>query len=134
MPKEPTRAQIDALKVTFAPGTRVRLIEMDDTQAPPIGTEGNVIAVDDIGTIHVQWDNGSSLGVVYGEDKIEMLDSVETICYGQRRKWKTRSEALAFFTDCMLNSEGAEQERYLEIYIDLMAGKTLCLDEKSAKK
>jgi len=34
----------------------------------------------------------------------------------------------------MLNSEGAEQERYLEIYLDLMAGNTLCLDEKSAKK
>ena len=41
---------------------------MDDVQAPPLGTKGTVVAVDDIGTIHVKWDNGSSLGIVLGED------------------------------------------------------------------
>ena len=41
---------------------------MEDPQAPPIGTLGTVKAVDDIGTIHVAWDNGSSLGVVLGVD------------------------------------------------------------------
>ena len=41
---------------------------MDDPQAPPIGTKGTVTHVDDIGTIHVAWDNGSSLGVAYGVD------------------------------------------------------------------
>ena len=42
---------------------------MDDIQAPPIGTEGTVIGVDDIGSIMVRWDNGSGLSVVYGEDE-----------------------------------------------------------------
>ena len=50
------------------------LAEMDDTQAPPVGTRGTVIAVDDIGTIHVRWDNGSSLGVVFGEDLCRRVD------------------------------------------------------------
>ena len=41
---------------------------MDDVQAPPLGTQGTVTEVDDIGTIMVDWDNGSKLGVVLGED------------------------------------------------------------------
>lgn len=44
------------------------LVKMDDVQAPPIGTQGTVTGVDDIGTIMVDWDNGSKLGVVLGED------------------------------------------------------------------
>ena len=118
----------------FPKGAKVRLVKMDDFQAPPIGTEGEVIEVDDTGTIHVQWATGSTLGAIYGEDKVELVDRVVTICYGKKREWESRNEAIAFYVDCMLNSEGAEQERYLEIYLDLMAGKTLCLDEKSAKK
>lgn len=65
------RPDIEALKREYPAGTRVRLLKMDDTQAPPIGSEGTVIAVDDIGTIHVSWDKGGSLGVVFGEDLCE---------------------------------------------------------------
>ena len=32
------------------------------------GEKGTVIGVDDIGTIHVNWDCGSCLGIAYGED------------------------------------------------------------------
>ena len=41
---------------------------MDDPQAPPVGTEGTVTGVDDTGSLLVDWDNGSGLNVVYGED------------------------------------------------------------------
>ena len=41
---------------------------MDDVQAPPIGTKGTVTGVDDTASIMVNWDNGSGLNVVYGED------------------------------------------------------------------
>lgn len=54
-------------------GTRVRLDRMSDFQAPPVGTLGTVNRVDDTGTIHVSWDNGSSLGVVYGEDACSIV-------------------------------------------------------------
>jgi len=37
------------------------------------GTQGTVIDVDDIGTIHVLWDSGSTLGVVYGEDSCRKI-------------------------------------------------------------
>lgn len=58
-------------------GSRVRLLKMDDIQAPPIGTLGTVKGVDDILSILVSWDNGSGLNVVYGEDQIELVSKPE---------------------------------------------------------
>jgi hypothetical protein len=49
------------------------MIRMDDAQAPPIGTIGEVQGVDDIGSLMVKWSNGSSLNVVYGEDLVEKI-------------------------------------------------------------
>ena len=46
-----------------------KLLEMDDIQAPPIGTEGTVVHVDDTGSICVRWDTGSGLNVIYGVDR-----------------------------------------------------------------
>lgn len=66
--QERINRQIKSLRESFPAGTRVELIRMDDDQAPPVGTLGTVISVDDIGTIHVRWDNGSSLGLVLGVD------------------------------------------------------------------
>lgn len=63
-----SRESLQALRERFPKGTRVELVQMDDPQAPPIGTEGTVIGVDDIGSIMVSWDNGSGLNVAYGED------------------------------------------------------------------
>jgi len=37
------------------------------------GDQGTVSFVDDIGTVFVDWDCGSSLGVVYGVDMIRKL-------------------------------------------------------------
>ena len=55
-------------------GTRVRLVSMNDVQAPPAGTEGTVQYVDDAGTVHVHWDTGGSLGLVPGEDEWELVE------------------------------------------------------------
>jgi len=56
------------LREIYKPGTRVELVKMDDFQAPSPGTRGTVRGVDDIGSIMVSWDTGSSLSVAYGED------------------------------------------------------------------
>ena len=61
------------LRTAYPPGTRVKLIKMDDEQAPPEGTLGTVRGVHDAGSIMVSWDNGSGLNVVYGEDIIEKV-------------------------------------------------------------
>ncbi len=57
----------------YPAGSRVELIRMDDFQAPPVGTKGTVTGVDDTGSILVNWDNGSHLNVVYGEDECRKL-------------------------------------------------------------
>lgn len=64
------------LKSFYFPGTRVILVKMDDpyTRLKP-GEKGTVTGVDDIGTIHVNWDSGSSLGVAFGEDLCRKIDS-----------------------------------------------------------
>jgi hypothetical protein len=66
-------SQIENLRKQYPVGTRVELIGMDDVQAPPIGMKGTVRGVDDIGSIMVDWDNGSRLSVVYGEDEIRVI-------------------------------------------------------------
>ena len=71
--KNISKKLLEDLRERYPKGTRVELIRMDDPQAPPVGTRGTVTAVDDIGTIHVKWDTGSSLGVAYGEDQCRVL-------------------------------------------------------------
>ena len=56
-----TDKQVEAVKRIYPARCRVRLLEMDDPQAPPTGTLGTVM-VDDCATIHVDWDTGSTLG------------------------------------------------------------------------
>ena len=68
---------IEKLKKKYQVGMRVKLTHMDDLQAPPIGTKGTVVGVDDIGSIMVKWDNGSSLNVVYGEDSCIVIGEEE---------------------------------------------------------
>ena len=46
---------------------------MDDLQAPPLGTKGTIIGVDDIGSLLVNWDNGSSLNVIDQVDEVELI-------------------------------------------------------------
>ena len=65
----PSKEIVEKLKKEYPKGARVQLVAMDDFQAPPIGTKGTVIGVDDSGSIMVAWDNGSSLNVVYDVDK-----------------------------------------------------------------
>lgn len=65
---------LEGLRTSYPKGSRVELLRMDDPQAPPVGTQGTVIAVDDIGSILVSWDNCSGLNVVYGEDLVRRID------------------------------------------------------------
>lgn len=64
----PSREIVNQLRLQYPVGTRIKLINMDDIQAPPIGTKGTVTGVDDMGSIKVHWDNGSSLSLVYNVD------------------------------------------------------------------
>ena len=64
-------------RLNYPPGTRLELISMDDPQPIPPGSRGTVVHVDDMGTIHMRWDSGRSLGLVPGEDSFRTLTTEE---------------------------------------------------------
>ena len=64
---------VEAVKMMYPKGTRVRLLHMEDPQPIEPGTLGTVTYVDDIGTIHCDWDNGRTLGLVPSEDAFEVI-------------------------------------------------------------
>lgn len=66
----PSSEIVERLREKYSAGTRVELLEMADPyRMMPKGLQGTVTWVDDTGTICVDWDNGSSLGVLYGIDR-----------------------------------------------------------------
>lgn len=69
-----TAKELESLRSFYPEGTRVELLRMDDVQAPPVGTKGTVVGVDDTGSIMVSWDNGSGLNVVLGEDLVRKIE------------------------------------------------------------
>ena len=54
---------------------RVELVSTSDahTELRP-GDRGTVELVDDIGTVHINWDSGSRLGLVPGEDRFRIIE------------------------------------------------------------
>lgn len=70
----PSREVIERLRRQYPAGCRVELVSMNDpyTRLKP-GDQGTVAAVDDIGTVHINWDNGSGLGAAYGADVIRRI-------------------------------------------------------------
>ena len=69
----PNKETVDRIRREYPAGTRVELVQMDDAQAPPAGTKGTVIGVDDTGSLLMRWDTGSGLNVVYGKDIVRKI-------------------------------------------------------------
>ena len=119
-----SKETLDRLRKGYPAGTRVELVHMNDpynTRLCP-GARGKVVSVDDIGTIHVRWDCGSSLGVVYGEDVCRKLDSVTVVCDGNSKTWYQRIDAIRFYKRKAETTTGAEKEKYKEILLQIING------------
>jgi hypothetical protein len=69
-----SKSALNARRSLYKKGLRVELVSMEDpyTNLKP-GDLGTIEFVDDIGTIFINWDNGSSLVVILGEDAIKIL-------------------------------------------------------------
>lgn len=67
--------KVESLRKLYHPGARVELVYMSDPYAkrPTAGDRGTVTSVDDAGTIHVNWDCGSGLGLIDGEDSFILV-------------------------------------------------------------
>ena len=72
--KKTTQEEINVIKSKYIKGTKVRLIKMYDyINSVPVGTKGTITNVDDLGTLHIKWKNGSTLGLVVGVDEFEII-------------------------------------------------------------
>ena len=56
---------------------------------------------------------------------------VTTVCYGKKQEWDDREEAQAYFLEAMMNSDGAERERYSNVYFKIIRGFDYCTDSDS---
>lgn len=125
----PNKETVERIRREYPAGARVELVRMEDVQAPPVGTKGTVLGVDDTGYLLMRWDTGSGLNVVYGEDIVKKLATVTTVCYGEKKVWDSRKEAADFFLQAIAGTEGAECERYTTIYTKLVSGLEVCSDD-----
>ena len=65
---------VKKMRETYKPGTRIQPDFMGDDPRPiPPGTKGTVRHVDDMGTVHCNFDNGRSLGLIPGEDSFHAI-------------------------------------------------------------
>lgn len=69
----PDRETVERVRREYPAGTLVELVKMDDVQAPPVGTVGEVLGVDDAASLIMRWCNGSGLNVIYGEDVVRKV-------------------------------------------------------------
>ena len=66
--------EVERIRDRYPVGSRIVLDQMGDDPRPiPSGMKGTVVAVDDIGTVHCNFDNGRRLGLVPGEDSFHKL-------------------------------------------------------------
>ena len=73
----PNKEQIEMLRKEYPVGTKVELLAMDDKQAPPVGTIGEVMAVADIGQRVMKWQNGSGLNLIPGVDSFRKVGETD---------------------------------------------------------
>ena len=69
----PNKNEVESIRRMYPAGTRVELVRMDDPQAPPEGTHGTVLGVDDTGSLLMRWDNGSGLNVIWRQDVVRKV-------------------------------------------------------------
>ena len=69
----PNKETVERIRRMYPAGTRVELLAMDDPMAPPIGTLGTVLSVDDTASLIMRWDNGSGLNVIWHQDRVRKV-------------------------------------------------------------
>ena len=93
------KEELEALREKYPPGCRVELVKMDDPfREMPSGLQGVVTGVDDSGSIHVNWQNGSSLAVIFGEDECRKVEDGEVTVGELLRRYVSCRKEFHFMT------------------------------------
>ena len=102
---------VEQIKEKYPEGTSIYLIKMgNDPQPVPPYTLGTVKHVDDMGTIHMSWKTGSSLGLIVGEDEFEIIHPTKVTLkwsHGPEvsRVFARESEAIVFAAEAAMTCE-----------------------------
>ena len=93
------KEELEALRERYPRGCRVELVKMDDPyrEMPP-GLKGVVTGIDDSGSIHVDWQNGSSLAVIFGEDECRKVGDGEVTVGELLRRYVSCRKEFHFMT------------------------------------
>ena len=68
------KIDVESIKKRYPVGSRIILHSMGDDHRPITpGTKGTVRIVDDMGTVHCNFDNGRRLGLIPGEDSFSII-------------------------------------------------------------
>ena len=74
MMKFPNKAYLENLRKQYPVGTKIQLISMRVEKYPILpGTIGEVTHIDDVGSIHMKWQNGSSLALIPEVDSFKVM-------------------------------------------------------------
>ncbi len=70
----PSRGRVKHIREMYPVGTRIELVRMyDDPYPMPAGSRGTVQYVDDAGHIHMKWDNGRTLSLIWDKDSFHKI-------------------------------------------------------------
>ena len=95
----PTREEVERRRAQYPPHTRVELVSMADPYTTlKAGDRGFVTSVDNVGTVHIRWDNGSMLGAAYGADEIKATPFVNDTIYKQVMEIRAKGQVNMFDT------------------------------------
>lgn len=102
-----TKTELETIKWRYPEGTLVELVSMgEDVHRVPDGTIGTVITVDDMGTIHTKWRNGSTLGLIWGVDKFRTLEAKVSVRKPGEKTSLNRNELAEWANEVHMASGG----------------------------
>ena len=74
--KFPNKEYLEQLRKRYPVGTKIQLISMRDEKYPILPrTIGEVTHIDDLGSIHMKWQNGSSLALIPKVDSFKVVSA-----------------------------------------------------------
>lgn len=56
---------------------------------------------------------------------------ITTICCGEKKEWNSPEDAMAYFVDAIKSSVSGERKNYINVYMQLKAGKDYCNDKEN---
>ena len=110
------REEVERIKEQYPKGTPIRLYSMEGEQTVPPGSRGVVDHVDDIGQIHMKWENGSSLALNVEEDRFDIITQQDELCEKKEQEFIDKINEILDKTDFLLLNTSYAAEKLLAMH------------------